>query len=340
MHGANLILELKQQMPNLELRGWGGEKMQNAGMQLVKHYRETSFMGFVEVLKNIRTIKKLFAFCKKDIETWKPDKVVLIDYPGFNLRMMPFLKELEVEITYYISPQVWAWKANRAQKIKKYVDKLLVILPFEEKWYLDRNIKATFVGHPLYDEIDQYNFENIERKKIALLPGSRVQEIEKMLPLYLQMAKQFKAERCEIAALSIHGNHFYERFQPPQNVKLRFDKTYELLAESKAAIVTSGTATLETAVFNVPQVVCYKSSWLNYQIAKRLIKVKYISLVNLIANQELVKELIQADCNNVNLKKELESLLEIKAKDFYAGLNITSNSGKASFNAAKKILKF
>lgn len=318
LHASNFVKELKQLYPGVELRGWGGDLMQEAGVQVVKHYRELAFMGFVEVLKNIRTILNNLKVCVEDIRTFKPDAVFLVDYPGFNLRIAEKIKPFGCKIFYYISPQVWAWKQNRVHKIKQLVDEMYVILPFEKPFYEKFNYSVSFVGHPLLDAIEQYkqkapaDFRQQnqldERPIIALLPGSRKQEIEVKLPIMLSVVNDFSEYQFVIAAAPSIQDGFYDQFKIPKKVSFVKGQTYNLLNHAYAALVTSGTATLETALFGVPEVVCYKGGAISYQIAKRLIKVKYISLVNLIADKEVVKELIQHDLNYLNLKTELEKI--------------------------------
>ncbi len=319
LHAANFVKELKQLYPQVELKGWGGDLMQQAGVNVVKHYRELAFMGFIEVVKNLRTILKNIKICVKDIEEFKPDAVFLVDYPGFNLRIAERIKPLGCKIYYYISPQVWAWKQNRVHKIKKLVDKMFVILPFEKEFYKKFDFDVDFVGHPLLDAIEQYQQESKkedfrtkngldDRPIIALLPGSRKQEILVKLPLMLSVVNHFSDYQFVVAAAPSLPDDFYEQFKIPQKVSIVTGQTYALLNNSYAALVTSGTATLETALFNIPEVVCYKGSAVSYQIAKRLIKVKYISLVNLIAGKEVVKELIQGELNTANISRELKNI--------------------------------
>jgi len=320
LHASNLIRELKKLDANAEFRCWGGDLMKAQGAQLVKHFRELAFMGFVEVLMNLRTIMKNIKFCKIDILQYKPDAIILVDYPGFNMRIAEFAKQAGIKVFYYISPQIWAWKQSRVHKIKRTVDRMFVILPFEEEFYHRFNYKVDFVGHPLLDAInDGSNKSDVLdfRKKemlsdkpiIAILPGSRKQEIQKMLAVMLEMQKQFSNYEFVIAGVSSLPKEFYETICKGSNVKIIYGKTYLLLSNATAALVTSGTATLETALFEVPEVVCYKGSAISYMLAKKLVKVKYISLVNLIMDQEVVKELIQQDFNKENLIAELQKLL-------------------------------
>ncbi len=321
LHGSNLMKALYEEDPQAEIRFWGGDLMQKAGGTLVKHYRELAFMGFVEVIFNLKTILSNITFCKKDILEFKPDVILFIDYPGFNMRIAKWAKELNYKTHYYISPQIWAWKENRIKAIKQDVDKMFVILPFEKSFYEDKHhYPVDFVGHPLIDAIqNQPSFdEAIFRKEhqlgekpiIAVLPGSRKQEITKMLSVMLSVVDDFQDYEFVIAGAPSQEYDFYQQFISNKNIKFVSNKTYDLLRSSTAALVTSGTATLETALFKVPEVVCYKGSSISYQIAKRIITLKYISLVNLIMDQEVVTELIQADCNTKRIKEELQKLLE------------------------------
>lgn len=303
-----------------EFRFWGGDLMAEvAGFEPVKHYKDLAFMGFLEVAKNLRTIFKNIKFCKQDIESNRPDVLILVDYPGFNLRIAEFAKNLGIKVIYYISPQLWAWKEGRVEKIKKFVDEMLVILPFEKDFYKKHQVDAHFVGHPLLDAIEdlpQINKSEFkknhgldDRKIIALLPGSREQEVTKMLALMLSVRPQFKDYQFVIAGAPSLPKSFYQNFVD-ENVKFVSNKTYDLLRCSEAALVTSGTATLETALLNIPEVVCYRSSTISYEIGKRVVKnIKYISLVNLIMDRKIVTELIQNELNTKNLVKELNAIL-------------------------------
>ncbi len=313
LHGSNLIKELKQVDSDATFRAWGGDKMEANGAVLAKHYRNLAFMGFLEVVANIRTIYSNLKFCKKDILEYKADAVILIDYPGFNLEIAKFLKNKGIKVIYYISPQVWAWKKSRVHTIKKVVDKLLVILPFEKQFYSEFGMNAEFTGHPLLDALPENQAADVFlhdiKPVVALLPGSRKQEIRKMLPVMLSILKDFPEVDFIIAGVSTLGEKYYSSFIGDRPVKIKFDSTYDLLLNSRAAIVTSGTATLETAVIGVPEVVCYRAGMLSYSIAKRLIKVKFISLVNLIMDKLIVKELIQNELNRQTLRGELNNLL-------------------------------
>ena len=316
LHASNLMKELHSVDSSASFRCWGGDLMKAQGAEIIKHYRDLAFMGFTEVLMNIKTILANIEFCKNDILKYKPDVLILVDYPGFNLRIAEFAKKHNIKVYYYISPQIWAWKQSRVHKIKRVVDKMFVILPFEKEFYKKFDCEVDFVGHPLLDAVQNYKSEEntLHLKSslpvIALLPGSRKQEINTMLPLMLTMQQYFPNYQFVIAGAPSQTEEFYKTYlSEKDNVQIVFNKTYQLLQVAKAALVTSGTATLETALFGVPEVVCYKGGTISYLIARQLIKVKYISLVNLIMDKEIVKELIQAELNESNLKIELEKLL-------------------------------
>ena len=321
LHGANLMKALYQEDNDANIRYWGGELMEKVGGTLVKHYRDLAFMGFIEVLFNLRTIFINISFCKQDIEDFQPDVIIFIDYPGFNMRIAKWAKQKGIKTHYYVSPQIWAWKEGRIKDIKRDVDQMYVILPFEKDFYESKHqFPVHFVGHPLIDEIahrkqvDEVVFRkenNLDdRPIIALLPGSRKQEISKMLEVMLSIVGDFKEYQFVIAGAPSQDENFYNSFIKSQNIHLLLNKTYDLLSVSYAALVTSGTATLETALFKVPQVVCYKGSRISYEIAKRIIKLKYISLVNLILDKEVVTELIQTEFNKKRLKEELVKILD------------------------------
>ncbi len=321
LHGSNLMKALYKEDPNADIRFWGGDLMQNVGGTLVKHYRELAFMGFVEVIFNLKTILNNIKICKKDITSFQPDVIIFIDYPGFNLRIAKWAKELGMKTHYYISPQIWAWKESRITEIKRDIDKMYVILPFEKSFYEDKHhFPVEFVGHPLIDAIHNqtpidatvFRKENQLNEKpiIAILPGSRKQEITKMLSVMLSVVNDFPDYQFVIAGAPSQEYSFYENFISNENIKFISNKTYDLLQNATAALVTSGTATLETALFKVPEVVCYKGSWASYQIAKRIVTLKYISLVNLIMDKEVVTELIQEDCSTKRIREELKKILE------------------------------
>ncbi len=298
LHGSNLIKQLKSIDPSTDIRGWGGDLMQQAGAHLVKHYKDLAFMGFTEVLMNLRTIFRNIGFCKADILGYAPDALILVDYPGFNMRIAKWARHQGFRIIYYISPQVWAWKENRVKQIRQNVDKMLVILPFEKEFYRKWDYEVEYVGHPLVEVIDDFRAASVAplpyvpsvKPVIALLPGSRKQEILKKLPVMLETSRFFPDHQFIVAQAPGQDEAFYKDLLAPYpNVSSVSNQTYSLLLNAQAACVTSGTATLETALFGVPEVVCYKGSALSYQIAKRLIKVKYISLVNLIMDKLVVK---------------------------------------------------
>lgn len=320
LHGANLMKALLKEDPDADIRFWGGDLMQKVGGMLVKHYKERAFMGFIEVLMNLRKILGMMSFCKKDIALFKPDVIIFIDNSGFNLRIAKWAKQQSFKTNYYISPQVWASRAGRVKEIKRDVDEMFVILPFEKEFYKKYNYKVHFVGHPLIDgiagrkQIDEINFRkehNLGKKNIiVLLPGSRKQEISKMLSVMLSIVTDFSNYQFVVAGAPSQSYDFYKEFIGDKNVQFINNKTYDLLSVSHAALVASGTATLETALFKVPQVVCYKGSTISYQIAKRIITLEYISLVNLIMGREVVKELIQDDFTKENLTIQLKRILE------------------------------
>ncbi len=358
LHGSNLMREIKKQDSNAEFRFWGGDLMQEHGGEMVKHYRDLAFMGFVEVAMNLRTILGNLKFCKQDIEAYQPDALILIDYPGFNLRVAEWAHEKGIPVHYYISPQIWAWKQSRVHKIKKVVDFMYVILPFEEEFYARFDYPVEYVGHPLLDAIEQFKAQdeglstflednnlNPEKPIIAILPGSRKQEISIKLPIMLSVRKHYPDYQFVVAGAPSQDASFYESFISKYNdVHLINNQTYRLLHHAKAALVTSGTATLETALFQVPEVVCYKGSWISYVIARNLIKVNYISLVNLIMDRELVKELIQGELNTKNIKHELDLILndpkkQADLKSGYQELADKLGGGGASKQAATSLLK-
>lgn len=353
LHGSNLMKALKKKDPAAEFRFWGGDLMAAQGGTLVKHYKDLAFMGFLEVAKNLRTILNNIKYCKQDIKNHQPDILILVDYPGFNLRIAKFAKELGIKVVYYISPQLWAWKEGRVEIIKKYVDEMMVILPFEEDFYKKHGVHSHFVGHPLLDaisDLQEINTENFkaenslnEKEIIALLPGSRKQEVEKMLEMMLSVRPYFKEYQFVIAGAPSLPKDFYQTYVD-DNVHFVSNKTYDLLRCSKAALVTSGTATLETALLNVPEVVCYRGSKISYAIAKRLVKnINYISLVNLIMDREVVKELIQNDLNTKNLVEELKKIIDgdkrAQVLNDYELLRKKLGGSGASDHAAEVILK-
>ncbi|MBN1651315.1 MAG: lipid-A-disaccharide synthase [Bacteroidales bacterium] len=353
LHAANLIQALKQQDAEADICAWGGDLMEEQGAILVKHYRDLAFMGFLEVVLNIGTIFTNIRFCKKDIQEWNPDVLILVDYPGFNLRMAEFAHQNGIKVIYYISPKVWAWKKSRVYKIKKFVDKMLVIFPFEKAFYAQYNYPVEFVGNPILDALPKepidkqiFRTENklSDKPIIALLPGSRKQEIEKMLAVMLELVDQFPDYQFVIAGAKSLNNSLYQKIIGDKEVAFVKDKTHALLMASEAALVTSGTATLETALLRVPEVVCYKGNAISYQIAKRIVDVKFISLVNLIMDKEIVKELIQYDLTIDNLAGELRKILhDSKYRSAmlnnYEQLINRLGSGGASTEAANQVIQ-
>lgn len=348
LHGGNLIRSLREKDTEAVIRCWGGEQMQAAGGEVVKHYRDLAFMGFAEVVKNLPAIFRNIRWCKKDIEDFNPDVLVLIDYPGFNLIIAPWAKKKGFKVAYYISPQVWAWKEGRVKKMKTCIDQLMVILPFEKDYYKNRwNWEVTYVGHPLVEVINksqqQVSAKPLSNKPIiALLPGSREQEINKKLPIMLEVSRQFPHYQFIVAkAPGTRPSFYQEALAQYPNVSWVEGQTYELLKQATAALVTSGTATLETALFGVPQVVCYKGSFLSYEIGKRLVNIKYISLVNLIMDKPVVKELIQHHLTVANLSNELKKILPESeersriTKDYEELRAVLSTTQNASKRAAE-----
>ncbi|PXX31708.1 lipid-A-disaccharide synthase [Arenibacter sp. ARW7G5Y1] len=355
LHGSNLIKALKKKDSDADIRCWGGDLMKAAGGHLVKHYKEMAFMGFLEVISNINQIFKNIAFCKDDISNFNPDVIVFIDYSGFNLRIASWAKKNNFKTNYYISPQIWASREGRIHKIKRDIDAMHVILPFEKEFYEKKHhYPVNFVGHPLIDAIgdiprasdqefrEEHNLD-LKRPIIALLPGSRKQEVQKMLSLMLSVTKSFPKFQFVIAGAPSLDLEFYQPFLKSSQVSLISNKTYDLLSLSYAALVTSGTATLETALFKIPQVVCYRANWISYQIAKRIITLKFISLVNLIMDKEVVKELIQGDLNTKNLIEELDKILNgpERKKQFEAYYELEKKLGGkgASEKAASLIME-
>ncbi len=328
LHGSNLMKAILIHDVKAEFRFWGGDLMHDVDKNLVKHYKYLAFMGFLEVLKNLRVILKNISFCKEDISNYNPDVIIFIDYPGFNLRIAKWAKTKGYRTHFYISPQIWAWKENRIKAIKHDIDKMYVILPFEKDFYEKKHsFPVEFVGHPLIDaiseriQVDEKEFRiknNLNSKPIiALLPGSRKQEIKKMLSIMLSVIDDYPYYQFVIAGAPSQDFSFYKSFIKSSKVGFVDNKTHDLLSVSYAAVVTSGTATLETALFKIPEVVCYKGSWFSYQIGKRLVNLDYISLVNLIMNKEVVTELIQNEFNTKTLKKELDKLLDPNGRTRY-----------------------
>jgi lipid-A-disaccharide synthase len=356
LHASNLMKELRKKDPGVEFRTWGGDRMKQQGATLVKHIDELAFMGFAEVIKNLPTIFKNISLCKQDIIQYKPDAIIFIDYPGFNLRIAKFAKQQNIHTVYYISPQVWAWHKSRVKRIKRDIDHLLVILPFEKEFFIKYDVEATFTGHPLLDALGDYEEgvhsidfrkeNNLSEKPIvALLPGSRAQEISRMLGTMSSVVRNFPEYQFVIAGISAHSRSFYEKYINSTNISLIFEKTYPLLFNSEAALVASGTATLETALIGVPQVVCYKASAISYMIARRLVDIEYISLVNLIMDKQVVKELIQHDFNEKSVTNHLNELVANTAHrnqvlNDYQVLREKLGGRGASKNAAESIINF
>ncbi|GAB5550686.1 MAG: lipid-A-disaccharide synthase [Saprospiraceae bacterium] len=354
LHGSNLIKALKEQDSAADFQFWGGDLMaKSCGTNPVKHYKDLAFMGFIEVVSNLKTILKNLKFCKADILRFQPDALILIDYPGFNLRIAKWAKQQGIKVLFYISPQVWAWKAKRVHAIKRDVDQLYTILPFEADFYKKYDYEVEFVGHPLLDVISneqQVPPLSIKNTKpiVALLPGSRKQEISKMLPVMLTMTTKFPDYQFIIGGAPAMPNSFYEKIitqnKAGDNIQILHGETYPLMKQATAALVTSGTATLETALFDTPEVVCYKGSPISYWIAKRLVKIKYISLVNLIVDKPLVKELIQGAFNPQTLRKELSKILKgtdrERVKTGYRELRKRLGNNGASSRAAQRMIAF
>lgn len=348
LHGGNLIQALKSIDTNSDVRCWGGDKMQKAGGDLVFHYKEMAYMGFWEVLKNYGKISKKIQFCKKDLLDYKPDALILIDYAGFNMRIAKFAKENNIAVHYYISPKIWAWNQKRAFNIKRNVDHMYVILPFEKEFYKRFHFDVDYVGNPLLDAIRAFEpnpeFKYRNKEVIAVLPGSREQEVLHMLANLKEVTKKFPKEQFVIAGVNNLDSELYGNVENEANIDILFEQTYDLLSHAKAAIVTSGTATLETALFKVPQVVVYKAGKISFAIAKRVVKVKFISLVNLIMGKEVVKELIQEDFTVEKIANELQMILPQgekfkKQKTEYEELRSILGSENTSQNTAELIIK-
>jgi lipid-A-disaccharide synthase len=361
LHASNLIKNLKLSDEKAEFRGWGGDLMQKLCVTLVKHYRDLAFMGFAEVIQHLPEILRNIKFCKNDILAYKPDVLILVDYPGFNLRIAKFAKKAGFRVIYYVSPQVWAWKSSRVHLIKEVVDKMLVIFPFEKSFYAKYGYDVEFVGHPLLDVISQSPYSSLkdflkennlpDKPIVAMLPGSRHQEIQNMLPVMRDTALNFPTYQFVIGGAPSAHKEWYDSFINHTNISIVYDKTYELLSHSVAALVTSGTATMETALWGVPEVICYRAGGLtgniSYQLAKRLIgrKLKFIGIVNLVMEKEVVKELIQQELTTENLTQELKKLLEDRSyreqiKNNYKQINEKLGGSGASARAAKVVLNF
>lgn len=352
LHGANLMNAIKREDPSAEFRYFGGDKMQAEGGVLVKHYAEMAFMGFTEVVLNLNTILRNMKSCKADLLSYQPDALILIDFPGFNLKIAEFAKQKGIKVCYYISPKVWAWNQKRVLKIKRVVDQLFCILPFEVDFYRQWGMEVNYVGNPLLDEIASFSPSNsfyqdnqlTQQKIIALLPGSRKQEIERLLPDMLSITSKFPDYQFVIAAAPTFSQAYYQQFIGNKAVKLIFSQTYQLLHHAHAALVASGTATLETALFKVPQVVLYRGGAISVGIARLVIKIKFISLVNLIMDKKVVEELIQQDCNTALITQNLNKLLQgdDREKMLIAYHQLAQLMGKpgASARTASLIVKF
>ncbi|MFB6306599.1 MAG: lipid-A-disaccharide synthase [Flavobacteriales bacterium] len=355
LHGSNLMKEIKKCDENATFRVWGGDRMQAVGGELVKHINELAFMGFTEVLKNIGKIYKNINLCKKDILDFSPDAVILIDYPGFNLRIAEYIHKKGFKVFYYISPQIWAWKKSRVNKVRKFVDKMFVILPFEKEFYKKNGCDVEFVGHPLLDAISDEKFPILDdlefREKyslskkpiIAVIPGSRKQEISKMLPSMLKGVRKFDSYQIVVTAAPSIPESVYKKYMRDDEILIGED-TYSVMKNAHGAVVTSGTATLETALFNTPLLVCYSGGRISYTIARYLVDVDHISLVNLIMEKEVVKELIQEQMNSENIQGQLERVLSEEEyrktilNDLEKLREKLGGSGASSY-AAKKMLE-
>ncbi|MBS1558902.1 MAG: lipid-A-disaccharide synthase [Bacteroidetes bacterium] len=355
LHGSNLAKSLFKQDPSLSLRGFGGEEMQQAGVTIFVHYRQLAFMGFVALIANLRTIFKYIKLCKKDITEFKPDAIILIDYGGFNRKIAEYGKQRGIKVLYYIPPKVWAWYQSRAFELKRNVDQLYVILPFEKKFFKDKcNWEVNYVGNPVLDAIknfipdSEFKLKNnlaSHQKIIALLPGSRKMELKRIVPLMAEVAQANPHYQFVTAAVSNLEGGLYQSLRGVSNVKFIHDDAYNLLTVADAALVTSGTATLETALFKVPQVVLYKTGKLEYKIAKSVVSVNFISLVNLIAGKEVVKEMIQEKASFPFVNEELHKLLEDapyanQMKKEYQAIYQTLDIGSASENTARLMLNY
>ncbi len=354
LHAANLIKKIKNKDSFALFRGFGGDDMRNQGVEIIKHYKEMAFMGFLEVVKNLTSIFKNINLCKTDIAAFKPDVIILVDYPGFNMRIAEYAHKNNFKVFYYISPKIWAWNTKRAFKIKKFVDKMFVIFPFEAEFYKKFNYKVDYVGNPLLDSIAQfkssgnfYSQNNISSDKpiIAVLPGSRKQELQYILPQLKEVFNRFPDYQFIIGGVSTLNPSYYNILLEGLDIKIVYDQTYDLLSQAVAGLIKSGTSTLEAALFTLPQVVCYKASNFSYQIAKRLIKVKYISLVNLVADKKVVTELIQDDLNPTLITTELEKILPGKNERYimeeeYKNLKLLLGNAGASEKAAILMVEY
>ncbi|HKG05570.1 MAG TPA: lipid-A-disaccharide synthase [Pedobacter sp.] len=352
LHGANLMKALKQEDTEAGFRFYGGDKMQAEGGELKKHYSEMAFMGFTEVILNLRTILRNMKACKADVVAYRPDVLILIDFPGFNLKIADFAKRNGIPVAYYISPKVWAWNQKRVLKIKRIVDHMFCILPFEVDFYEKWGMQVDYVGNPLLDAIAQFSPDSEFKKRygledkpvIALLPGSRKQEIERLLPDMLSVVASFPDHHFVVAAAPSFNEAYYSQFMNSENITLIFAQTYDLLYVADAAVVASGTATLETALFHVPQVVVYRGGAISVAIARMLVNIKFISLVNLIMDKKVVTELIQEDCNKEQIGTNLQQVLQGQSRaDMlldYRELSEKMGESGASERTAKLIIQY
>lgn len=354
LHGGNLVKALKKCDSAVTVRGFGGRYLEEAGAELTVHYDDMAFMGFVEVVKNLNKISKYIKQCKDDILQFRPDAIVLIDYGGFNTRIAKFGKQKGIKVFYYIPPKVWAWHQNRALKLKQNVDRMFVILPFEKEFFKKFDIEVDYVGNPVLDAIKAHqddpnflaNHKLISSKSvIALLPGSRKQELQRIIPVMADVVKLNPSREFVVAAVKNLKNELYSPLRGLSNVTFVYEETYNLLKNSQAAIVTSGTATLETALFHVPQVVVYKANSLTYSIGKLVIQVPFISLVNLISGKEVVKEMIQQNARGENISNELNRILDDKSYrenmlTEYGNIIKLLDTGSASDNTARLIVNY
>ncbi len=353
LHASNLIKALKEEDQEAEFRFWGGDLMEEASnTKALKHINELAFMGFLEVIQNLSTILKNIKLCKQQVEEYAPDVLILVDYPGFNLKMAKHAHKKGIRVFYYISPKIWAWKQKRVYTIKENVDKMFTILPFETDFYNRFGVEVDYIGNPLMEPIERFQNKDVKERfgskdkpTIALLPGSRMQELKLILPDMLAMVDEFPQYQFLLAATNNLPKEVYQELIGDKNVELIFDKTYDILHQSEAALVASGTATLETALLNIPQVVCYKANPVSYNIAKRLVTIKFISLVNLIMDREIVRELIQGDLNPVQLKAELQNTLRGGSKraqilQDYSEMQARVGKSGASKRAAKLMVNY
>lgn len=348
MHAANLVKEIKFLNKNLKIKAWGGDRLINEGVDVIKHINSLSFMGFLEVLKNIFSIKENLDLCKRNIIDFNPDLILLVDYAGFNLRIAEFASKKNYKVYYYISPKLWAWKSSRIKAIKKYITKMIVIFPFEKEYYKKNNYEVEYFGNPLIDELNIQKSKSIinsSKSIISIFPGSRLQEIIKILPLMLSIIDDYPNHKFIVAGVSSFNLDFYKKIINNNEVDIVFEDSYRILRSSKAALITSGTASLEAALLNVPQVVCYKTSFFSYFIAKYFIRIKYISLVNILNDKSIVSELIQFKLTKENLLNSLNDILNkknaSKLKVDYSNTQkmLALNEGSPSKDIANFILK-